>query len=101
MPSLIPRWTARLALFLILPAACFLFVVAIESLAGSRGSEGVFGSTFDGWRTQINVLLVVGPVAALGLVVTTSVRAYRKRAAQEQRQPATDSAEMENTSPVA
>lgn len=73
------RWIAPLAALLAMPAAVFMSVIALEHLAGSDGSEGVFGSTFDAWTSQINVLLVVGPVAALTLIVVSSVRIRRER----------------------
>ena len=77
-PALV-RWIVPLAMLLVLPTAIFVAVNLIERLAGSDGSEGVFGTIFDSWGSQINALLVLGPVVALSLIVVSSVRVHRER----------------------
>jgi hypothetical protein len=67
------------SIVLALPAAVFAFVVAIERLAGSQGSEGVFGPTFDAWRAQVNAAIVLGPAVAFALLVLGSARVRRER----------------------
>jgi hypothetical protein len=72
------KWILSASAVPVLPAALFGFVVALESLAGSRGSEGVFGSTFDAWRTQVNAAIVLGPAAAFALLVLGSAHFRRE-----------------------
>jgi hypothetical protein len=77
-PSVI-RWIAPLAVLMCLPTLVFVSVNLIEILAGSDGSEGVFGTAFDAWRSQINAVIVFGPLLALALIVLTSLRFHRER----------------------
>ena len=77
-----PRGTAVLSwlgLILCLPTLVFFYVNVIEIVAGNSGGLGVFGSTFDEWSAQIEVLLVFGPLAALALIVMTSLRVERTK----------------------
>ena len=68
------RWILPLAALLTLPSAIFLFTNGIEHLAGSDGSQGVFGASLDKWQTPVTALLVLGPLVALALVVLASTR---------------------------
>lgn len=77
-----PRVARLLVLFSVLltvPTLVFIFVNVIERLAGSEGSEGVFGSALDAWTSQINALLVFGPLVAVILITITSLRVHRDR----------------------
>ena len=73
------RWIAPVAVLLSLPTAIFMFVNAIEHLAGSDGSEGVFGTALDAWGTTLNTWVAVGPLLALSLIAFSSVRIHRER----------------------
>ena len=77
-PQLI-RWIAPIAVLMCLPTMVFVSVNLIEILAGSEGSEGVFGSTFDAWTSEINAVLVFGPLLALALIVLMGLRFHRER----------------------
>ena len=73
------RWIAPVAVLMCLPTLMFVSVNLIEIWAGSEGSEGVFGSTFDSWTSEINAVLVFGPLLALALIVLTGLRFHRER----------------------
>ena len=77
-PQLI-RWIAPIAVLMCLPTLVFVFVNLIETLAGSDGSEGVFGTAFDAWSREINAVLVFGPLLALALIVASGLRFHRER----------------------
>ena len=68
------RWILPVAALLTLPSAVFLFTNGIEHLAGSDGSEGVFGAGLDRWQTPVTGLLVLGPPLALALIVLAGTR---------------------------
>jgi hypothetical protein len=70
----VTRWILPLAGLLTIPAAIFMFTNGIEHLAGSDGSEGVFGAALDRWQTPMNALLIFGPIVALGLIALATVR---------------------------
>lgn len=72
-------WVRVFAVMLCLPTALFVAVNVIETLAGNDGGVGVFGATFDSWRSQINALLIFGPLIALALIVLTGIRVTRER----------------------
>jgi hypothetical protein len=82
MSSRARKWIVPASVVLALPAAIFGFIVAIESLAGSQGSEGVFGSIFDAWRAQLNAAIVLGPAAAFALLVLGSAHVRREQRGQ-------------------
>jgi hypothetical protein len=79
MSPVVTGWIRVFALLMCVPTALFVAVNLLESLAGNDGGEGVFGATFDAWRSQINALLVFGPLVALALIVLTGVRYERER----------------------
>jgi hypothetical protein len=79
MPTRTRRWILPASVALVLPAAVFAFVLAIEGLAGSQGSEGVFGSTFDAWRAQVNAAIILGPAAGFTLLVLGSAHVRKER----------------------
>jgi hypothetical protein len=79
MSPRVVRWFVPLAVLLCIPTAIFVSANLVEELAGSGGSSGVFGSAFDSWRTQIDALLVFGPMIALALIVLVSLRVHRER----------------------
>lgn len=73
------RWVAPLGLVLSLPTAIFMMVQAIEHLAGSSGTDGVFTSPQDAWMNQLNPLIIFGPFMALLLIGLSSIRVHRER----------------------
>ena len=75
------RLIVPVAVLLSMPTAVFVSANLIEELAGTAGSSGIFGSTFDSWRSTITGLIVFGPMVALALIVLTSVRLRRDRGA--------------------
>lgn len=81
MSPRIVRWLAPLAVLMCLPTFVFVSANVIETLAGNDGGYGVFGSTFDAWRTQINALLVFGPMVAFALIILASLRFQREKVA--------------------
>ena len=76
------RWIRPVALLLSLPTAVFVFVNVIEKLSGTDGGPSVFGATFDPWSSQLNNLIVFGPMLGLLLVVISGVRVRREHEVQ-------------------
>jgi hypothetical protein len=74
MSTPIRRAASIVAFALTLPTLVFVYVNAIEHLAGNSGGIGVYQGTFDDWREQLNMVLTLGPAAAVVLIAMTSVR---------------------------
>ena len=75
------RWVTPLGILLSLPTAIFMAVQAIEHLAGSSGTDGVFTAPQDAWMDRLNPVIIFGPLLALFLILLSSVRVHRERSA--------------------
>lgn len=74
MSSQWTRWTPALAVAAIVPALLFVAVNTIEWLAGNEGGEGVFGTSLEPWRGEVEAMVGAGPFVALALVLAAAVR---------------------------